>query len=104
MLIIRGINVFPSQIESVLMTIPEVGEHFQIVAERKGELDDLTVRVEVTKAAFSDKIGDLMKLEKKIGYELQKVLQLATRVELVETGTLPRSQGKSQKVIDKRKL
>ncbi len=50
MLIIRGINVFPSQVESVLMTIPEVGEHFQIVAERKGELDDLTVRVEVTKA------------------------------------------------------
>jgi phenylacetate-CoA ligase len=104
MLIIRGLNVFPSQIESVLMTIPEVGEHFQIVAERKGELDDLTVRVEVTKAAFSDKIADLMKLEQKIGYELQKVLQLTTKVELVETGTLPRSQGKSQKVIDKRKL
>jgi phenylacetate-CoA ligase len=104
MLIIRGINVFPSQIESVLMTIPEVGEHFQIVAERNGELDDLTVRVEVTKAAFSDKLADLMKLEKKIGYELQKVLQLSTKVELVETGTLPRSQGKSQKVIDKRKI
>ncbi len=104
MLIIRGINVFPSQIESVLLTIPEVGEHFQIVAERNGELDELTVRVEVTKAAFSDKLADLMKLEKKIGYELQKVLNLATNVELVETGTLPRSQGKSQKVIDKRKV
>jgi phenylacetate-CoA ligase len=104
MLIIRGINVFPSQIESVLMTIPEVGEHFQILAERNGELDELTVRVEVTKAAFSDKLADLMKLEKKIGYELQKVLNLSTRVELVETGTLPRSQGKSQKVIDKRKV
>jgi phenylacetate-CoA ligase len=104
MLIIRGINVFPSQIESVLMTIPEVGEHFQIIADRKGELDDLTVRVEVTKAGFSDKLADLMKLEKKIEYELQKVLQLATKVELVETGTLPRSQGKSQKVIDRRKV
>jgi phenylacetate-CoA ligase len=104
MLIIRGINVFPSQIESVLMTIPEVGEHFQILAERNGELDELTVRVEVTKAAFSDKLADLMKLEKKIGYELQKVLNLSTKVELVETGTLPRSQGKSQKVIDKRKV
>jgi phenylacetate-CoA ligase len=104
MLIIRGINVFPSQIESVLMTIPEVGEHFQIIADRKGELDDLTVRVEVTRAAFSDKLADLMKLEKKIEYELKKVLQLATKVELVETGTLPRSQGKSQKVIDRRKL
>ncbi len=104
MLIIRGINVFPSQVESVLMTIPEVGEHFQIVAERKGELDDLTIRVEVTKAGFSDKLADLMKLEKKIQYELKKVLQLQTKVELVDTGTLPRSQGKSQKVIDKRKF
>jgi len=104
MLIIRGINVFPSQVESVLMTIPEVGEHFQIIAERQGELDDLTVRVEVTKAAFSDKLADLMKLEKKIQYELKKVLQLQTKVELVETGTLPRFQGKSQKVIDKRKI
>ena len=104
MLIIRGINVFPSQVESVLMTIPEVGEHFQIVAERNGELDDLTVRVEVGKTAFSDKIADLMKLEKKIQYELKKVLNLQTKVELVETGTLPRSMGKSQKVIDKRKI
>ncbi|WP_048189565.1 AMP-binding protein [Methanocella conradii] len=104
MLIIRGINVFPSQIESVLMTIPEVGEHFQIIADRSGELDELTVRVEVTKAAFSDKLADLMKLEKKIEYELHKVLNLSTKVELVETGTLPRSQGKSQKVIDKRKI
>lgn len=104
MLIIRGINVFPSQVESVLMAIPEVGEHFQIVAERRGELDDLTIRVEVTKAGFSDKVADLMKLEKKIQYELKKVLQLQTKVELVETGTLPRSQGKSQKVIDKRKI
>ena len=104
MLIIRGINVFPSQVESVLMTIPEVGEHFQIVADRKGELDELTVRVEITRAAFSDKLADLMKLEKKIQYELKKVLNLQTNVELVETGTLPRSQGKSQKVIDKRKI
>jgi phenylacetate-CoA ligase len=104
MLIIRGINVFPSQVESVLMTIPEVGEHYQIVAERKGELDELTVRVEVTKAAFSDKLADFMKLEKKIQYELKKVLNLQTNVELVETGTLPRSQGKSQKVVDKRKI
>ncbi|HMK45695.1 MAG TPA: phenylacetate--CoA ligase [Methanocella sp.] len=104
MLIVRGINVFPGQIESVLMSIPEVGEHFQIIADRKGELDNLTVRVEVTRAAFSDKLADLMKLEQKIAYELQKVLSLSTHVELVETGTLPRSQGKSQKVIDKRKI
>lgn len=71
---------------------------------KRKQLDELTVRVEVTKAAFGDKLADLMKLEKKIGYELQKVLNLSTRVELVETSTLPRSQGKSQKVIDKRKV
>jgi phenylacetate-CoA ligase len=104
MLIIRGINVFPSQVESVLMTIPEVGEHYQIIVERQGELDVMTIRVEVTKAAFSDKLADLMKLEKKLQSELQKVLNISTDVELVETGTLPRSMGKSQKVIDKRKI
>jgi phenylacetate-CoA ligase len=104
MLIIRGINVFPSQVESVLMTIPEVGEHYQIIAERNGELDDLTVKVEVTRAAFSDKLADLMKLERKISNALQKVLNLSTKVELVETGTLPRSMGKAQRVIDKRKI
>ncbi|MCD1295632.1 phenylacetate--CoA ligase [Methanocella sp. CWC-04] len=104
MLIIRGINVFPSQVESVLMNIPEVGEHYQIIADRNGELDEMTVRVEVTRAAFSDKLADLMKLEKKIKEALQKVLNISTKIELVETGTLPRSMGKAQKVIDKRKI
>ena len=60
MLIIRGINVFPSQMEYALMAIPEVGQHFQIVVDRKGALDDMLVRVEVSKEAFSDKITDLM--------------------------------------------
>jgi phenylacetate-CoA ligase len=104
MLIIRGINVFPSQIESVLMTIPEVGEHFQIVAYRKGELDELTVRVEVTRAILSDRLNDLMMLENKIQHELKKVLNLNTPIELVEMGTLPRTQGKSKKVIDTREF
>lgn len=104
MLIIRGINVFPSQVESVLMTIPEVGEHYQIIADRKGELDTMTIKVEVTKTAFSDKISDLMKLERKVKEAMHKVLNVSCDVELVETGTLPRSMGKSQRVIDKRKI
>ncbi|MFA7695876.1 MAG: phenylacetate--CoA ligase, partial [Methanoregula sp.] len=64
MLIIRGINVFPSQVEYTLMTIPDVGQHFQIVVERKGALDDMLVRVELTKGSFSDKINDLMQIRK----------------------------------------
>jgi phenylacetate-CoA ligase len=104
MLIVRGVNVFPSQIEEVLMKMHEVGEHFQIVLDRKGELDVMTVQVEVTPEAFSDRIGDLMELSDRIATKLRTILGLSVDVELVEYGTLPRSMGKAKKVIDKRKL
>jgi len=102
MLIIRGINVFPSQVEYTLMTIPEVGQHFQIVVERKGALDDMLVRVELTKESFSDKINDLMKIRQNVEHRLRNSLNVAVDVELVEPGSLPRFEGKSKKVIDKR--
>jgi phenylacetate-CoA ligase len=104
MLIIRGINVFPSQVESVLLRIPEIGEQYQIIVDRKGPLDVMTVKVEVTEKAFSDKISDLMSLSKRVAKELQKVLNISAEVELVEQGTIPRSMGKAQRVIDKRKV
>lgn len=104
MIIVRGINVFPSQVESVLMTIPEVGDHYQLIVDRKGPLDVMTARVEVTESAFSDKIGDLMSLSKKVSKELKGVLNIMADVELVEPGTIPRSMGKAQRVIDKRKV
>lgn len=104
MLIIRGINVFPSQVESVLMNIPEVGDHWQILVDRQGPLDIMTVRVELTEKGFSDKIGDLMKLKGKISKELKGVLNIAADVDLVEPGTIPRSEGKAKRVIDKRKV
>jgi phenylacetate-CoA ligase len=104
MLIIRGINVFPSQVEYTLMTIPEVGQHFQIVVERKGALDDMLVRVELTKGSFSDKINDLMQIRKNVEHRLRNALNVAVDVELVEPGSLPRFEGKSKKVIDKRAL
>ncbi|MDD1701537.1 MAG: phenylacetate--CoA ligase [Methanoregula sp.] len=104
MLIIRGINVFPSQVEYTLMTIPEVGQHFQIVVERKGALDDMLVRVELTKDAFSDKITDLMQIRQNVEHRLRNALNVAVDVELVEPGSLPRFEGKSKKVIDKRAL
>ena len=102
MLIIRGINVFPSQVESVLMDIPEVGDHWEILVDRKGPLDMMTVKVELTSAGFSDKIGDLMKLRKKISKELKGVLNIAAEVDLVEPGTIPRSMGKAKRVTDNR--
>ncbi|HQP83274.1 MAG TPA: phenylacetate--CoA ligase, partial [Methanoregulaceae archaeon] len=74
MLIIRGINVFPSQIEYALMTIPEVGQHFQIVVDRKGALDDMLVRVEVARESFSDKITDLMAIRKNVEHKLRNTL------------------------------
>ena len=104
MLIIRGINVFPSQVEYALMTIPEVGQHFQIVVERKGALDDMLVRVELTKDSFSDKINDLMQIRQKVKHRLGNALNVNVDVELVEPGSLPRFEGKSKKVIDKRSM
>ena len=104
MLIIRGINVFPSQIEYTLLTIPEVGEHFMIEVDRKGALDDMLVKVEVTKEAFSDKITDLMAIRKKVEHRLRNALNVAVNVELVEPGSLPRFEGKAKRVIDRRKL
>lgn len=104
MLIVRGINVFPGQVESVLMNIPEVGEHFMIVVDRVNELDIIKVQIEMTDEAFSDKVNDIISLEKKVGVALKNVLNLAVKVELVEKGTIPRSMGKAKKVIDNRKL
>ena len=104
MLIIRGINVFPSQVEYTLMGIPEVGQHFQIVIERKGALDDMLVRVELRQESFSDKITDLVHIRKMVEHKLRNALNVAVDVELVEPGSLPRFEGKSKKVIDRRAL
>ncbi len=104
MLIIRGINVFPSQVEYALMGIPEVGQHFQIVVERKGALDDMLVRVELSKGSFSDKITDIMKVRQKVEHRLRNSLNVNVNVELVEPGSLPRFEGKAKRVIDKRSL
>ena len=104
MIIVRGINVFPGQVETVLMNIPEVAEHYQLVVNGEKELDTLTVQVEVTEDVFSDKISDLMVLEKKVTKSLLSVLNISARVELVEPGTIPRSMGKAQRVIDNRKI
>jgi len=104
MIIVRGINVFPSQVESVLMKIPEIGDNYMIIVDRKGPLDVMTVKVEVTESAFSDKIADLMSLSKAVSQQLKGVLNIMADVVLVEPGTIPRSEGKAQRVIDNRKV
>jgi len=103
MLIIRGVNVFPSQIEHVLMKIPEVGSHYLLIVDKKGPLDVLTVRVEVTDKIISDKVKDLMELEEKIKNSISNALGLNVDVELVEPGEIPRSEGKAVRIKDLRK-
>jgi phenylacetate-CoA ligase len=104
MLIIRGINVFPSQVQHTLLSIPEVGEHFQIVVERKGALDSMLVKVELKREAFTDNIIQLMEIRERISYRLKNALNVGATVELVEPGTLPRYEGKSKFVVDKRDI
>ena len=96
MIVVRGINVFPSQIEHVLMRIPGVGDHFQIVVSRNGSLDEILVRVEADSQHMDG-------LRKAVAEELKKELGLRAGVELVEKGTLERFEGKARRVIDLRK-
>lgn len=104
MLIIRGVNVFPSQIEAALLEIDETSPHYLMIVDRQGNLDSLEVLVEVEERFFSDEIRSLEALTKKIAHALQNALGLAVKVKLVEPKTIERSQGKAVRVIDKRKL
>jgi phenylacetate-CoA ligase len=90
MLIIRGVNVFPSEIERALLAIPDLAPHYQIVVERPGRLDELIVQVEGT-------VDALM-----VGRRLEGALGLTARVEIVPLGSIPRSEGKALRVLDRR--
>ena len=104
MLIIRGVNVFPSQIESVLMEIEEVEPHYMIIVDREGSLDTLEVQVEVNEKLFSDEIKALEAMEKRIAKEIKEMLGVSAKVTLVEPKSIERSMGKAKRVIDKRKI
>ncbi len=103
MIIVRGINVFPSQIEHVLMSIPEVGDNYQVIITRKGALDEITVKVEIKDEYFTGELSDMERLKKKIQERLREELGLRTNVELVEKGSLERFEGKAKRVLDLRK-
>ena len=104
MLIIRGVNVFPSQVESVLLEFGETAPHYMLTVERQGNLDALTIDVEMSPEWFSDTITGLAGVEKRIRDRLDSVLGISAKVKLVEPGSIPRFEGKSTRVIDKREI
>lgn len=105
MIVVRGINVFPSQIEHVLLSIEGTQPHYQLIVDRKaGDLDELEILVEVEEKIFSDEVKKLQVLEETIKKEISSVLGISARVKLVEPRTIERSEGKAKRVVDKRKL
>ena len=104
MLIIRGVNVFPSQIESILVGIEGVEPHYLLVVDRQDNLDTLEVQVEVDEQLFSDEIKVLQRLSRRIEKEIKDMLGVTCTAKLVEPKTIQRSEGKAKRVIDKRKL
>jgi len=102
MLIIRGVNVFPTQIESVLLAMEETEPHYHIHVYREGTLDTIEVQVELGEKYFSDEIKELEILPKKIAHEIQSLIGISCRIKLVEPKTLARSEGKAKRVTDHR--
>ena len=105
MLIIRGVNVFPSQIEDVLLKVAGTAPHYMIVVDHDSErgMDRLEVQVELSQNLFSDVTRNLQELEAKITRDIKDIIGISTKVRLVEQKSLARFEGKAQRVIDKRK-
>lgn len=104
MLIIRGVNVFPSQVEAALVDVKEVTPHYMMIVDRVGNLDSLEIQVEVDVNYYTDEIKGIEALTKKITHVIQQALGISAKIKLVGPGTLQRSQGKAVHVIDNRKL
>lgn len=102
MIIVRGVNVFPTQIESILLEFGETAPHYQLIVDREGNLDKLTVEVELSPALFSDTVTQISQLSKRIYQRIDSVLGVSAEIRLVEPYTIPRTEGKSKRVIDKR--
>ena len=102
MMIIRGVNVFPSQIEAAILSVEKTLPHYRIMLDRKGGLDQIEVQVEVTRDMFGDRISELEAMQKRLAYAIEHTLGLRVPVQLVEPQTIARSQGKANRVIDLR--
>ncbi len=104
MIIIRGVNVYPSQVETALLAVEGTLPHYQIILSRRKGLDEMEVQVEVTPEVFSDKIGALEELNRRLAYSLEQTLGLRVNVRLVEPRAIQRSEGKAKRVIDRRNV
>lgn len=104
MLIVRGVNIFPSQVEQVLLRVDGIEPHYEILVDRMAQLDYLEVRVEMNDSLFSDEIKYVEKKEKEIEHELKEELLISSKVKLVEPRGIGRSEGKAKRIIDKRKI
>ena len=104
MLIIRGVNVFPSQIESVLLDIEGVEPYYLIVVDRKRHRDDLEIRVEVSEALFADETPQIEALQRRVRDEIRSMLGISVSVKLVESKSIARSEGKAARVVDRRDI
>jgi phenylacetate-CoA ligase len=102
MFIIRGVNVYPSQIETALLRTEASLPHYQIVLTRKSGLDRMEVRVEVTGEMLSDRLSEMEGLQRRFARSIEQITSLHTDVTLVQPGTIPRSEGKARRVLDNR--
>lgn len=105
MLIIRGVNVFPSQIESVLLNIGDsIAPHYQIIIDREGALDTFEIQIEMSEKFFSDEVAKIQLLRRRIEHDMASMLSISAKITLVSPNTISRSEGKSKRIIDKRQL
>lgn len=104
MLIIRGVNVFPTQVESVLMEMAETTPHYQLIVRRENNLDTLEIRVEVDQQNWSDSIRELEGIRRRIDHNIKSLLGISAIIRLVEPNSIARSEGKAQRIIDERQL
>jgi phenylacetate-CoA ligase len=103
MIIMRGVNVFPSQIETALLRAEKALPHYQIVLDTKNNMDTLEVKVEVSRDMVSDSMSAMEQLNKKFKHSIEQILGISVIVTLCEPDSLPRSEGKAKRVIDNRK-
>ena len=103
MLIIRGVNIFPSQIEAALLQVEGAEPHYQIILTREfGGLDEIEIRLEVRQEVFSDKISEIEAFQHRVRHEIHRITGIHAKVSLVHPGSIPRSEGKAKRVVDKR--
>ena len=106
MIVVRGVNVFPSQIETVLVKTAGVAPHYQLIVDRVNSSDTLEVKVEMTEEVFAltDSLGEMQRLQAYIKDQIKSVVGISTKVTIVAPKSLPRSEGKAKRVFDNRKM